>query len=166
MYLNETHGKKWGPVLDHPELPKITDNYRRAVTAVVLENQERAILEENANIRNLFEATPINLAPSSPSSGNIQGFDPILIGLVRRALPNLMAYDICGVQPMTGPTGLIFAMRSKYDSPTGAEAFYNEANTAWSGNTAANLEATLKSEHCCLDNCKYWYWWIYKILRR
>jgi hypothetical protein len=81
----------------------------------------------------LFEATPINVAPTSPSSGNIQGFDPILIGLVRRALPNLMAYDICGVQPMTGPTGLIFAMRSRYSAPDGAEAFYNEANTVFAG---------------------------------
>jgi len=135
MYLNETHAKKWAPVLDHPELPKITDNYKRAVTALVLENQERALQEEAANMGRLFEATPINVAPTSPSSGNIQGFDPILIGLVRRALPNLMAYDICGVQPMTGPTGLIFAMRSRYDSPanTSTEAFYNEANTVFAG---------------------------------
>ena len=135
MYLNETHAKKWAPVLDHPELPKISDSYKSAVTALVLENQERAVLEEAANMGRLFEATPINVAPTSPSSGNIQGFDPILIGLVRRALPNLMAYDICGVQPMTGPTGLIFAMRSRYDSPanTSTEAFYNEANTVFAG---------------------------------
>jgi hypothetical protein len=133
MYLNETHAKKWAPVLDHPELPKISDPYKRAVTALVLENQERAVLEEAANMGRLFEATPINVAPTSPSSGNIQGFDPILIGLVRRALPNLMAYDICGVQPMTGPTGLIFAMRSRYSAPDGAEAFYNEANTVFAG---------------------------------
>jgi hypothetical protein len=144
MYLSETHGKKWAPVLDHSDLPAIKDPYKRAVTAVVLENQERAIMEEAQNMRNLFEATPVNLAPTSPSSGNIQGFDPILIGLVRRALPNLMAYDICGVQPMTGPTGLIFAMRTKYDNPTnGAEAFYNEANTAFSGNTTAALTANV-----------------------
>jgi hypothetical protein len=133
MYLNETHAKKWAPVLDHPELPKISDPYKRAVTALVLENQERALHEEAANMGRLFEATPINVAPTSPSSGNIQGFDPILIGLVRRALPNLMAYDICGVQPMTGPTGLIFAMRSRYSAPDGAEAFYNEANTVFAG---------------------------------
>ena len=133
MYLNETHAKKWAPVLDHPELPKISDPYKRAVTALVLENQERALHEEAANMGRLFEATPINVAPTSPSSGNIQGFDPILIGLVRRALPNLMAYDICGVQPMTGPTGLIFAMRSRYSAPDGTEAFYNEANTVFAG---------------------------------
>jgi hypothetical protein len=149
MYLSETHGKKWAPVLDHPELPKITDNYKRAVTAVILENQERAILEENANMRNLFEATPVNIAGAPASvtsmqgSATMAGFDPILIGLVRRALPNLMAYDICGVQPMTGPTGLIFAMRSKYSAPNGTEAFYNEANTGFGGVVGANPEATL-----------------------
>jgi len=151
MYLNETHAKKWAPVLDHPELPKISDPYRRAVTALVLENQERAIQEEAANMGRLFEATPVNVAPTSPSSGNLQGFDPILIGLVRRALPNLMAYDICGVQPMTGPTGLIFAMRTRYSAPNGAEAFYDEANTVFAGttsvsangNTVANAIASL-----------------------
>jgi hypothetical protein len=147
MYLNETHAKKWAPVLDHPELPKITDNYKRAVTALVLENQERALHEEAVNMGRLFEATPVNVAPTSPSSGNIQGFDPILIGLVRRALPNLMAYDICGVQPMTGPTGLIFAMRTRYSAPDGAEAFYNEANTVFAGTngngTVANAIVSL-----------------------
>ena len=145
MYLNETHAKKWAPVLDHPELPKITDNYKRAVTALVLENQERALQEEAANMGRLFEATPINVAPTSPSSGNIQGFDPILIGLVRRALPNLMAYDICGVQPMTGPTGLIFAMRTRYATPDGSEAFYNEANTVFAGTIGdiANVRSDL-----------------------
>jgi len=144
MYLNETHAKKWAPVLDHPELPKITDPYKRAVTALVLENQERALYEEAANMGRLFEATPINVAPTAPGSGNIQGFDPILIGLVRRALPNLMAYDICGVQPMTGPTGLIFAMRTRYDTPTGTEAFYDEANTMFAGTgVAANVTANL-----------------------
>ena len=145
MYLNETHAKKWAPVLDHPELPKISDPYKRAVTALVLENQEKAIHEEAANMGRLFEATPVNVAPTAPGSGNVQGFDPILIGLVRRALPNLMAYDICGVQPMTGPTGLIFAMRSRYGAMNCAEAFYNEANTTFAG-TAANtshIEATL-----------------------
>jgi hypothetical protein len=147
MYLNETHAKKWAPVLDHPELPKITDNYKRAVTALVLENQERALHEEAVSMGRLFEATPVNVAPTSPSSGNIQGFDPILIGLVRRALPNLMAYDICGVQPMTGPTGLIFAMRTRYSAPDGAEAFYNEANTVFAGTngngTVANAIVSL-----------------------
>jgi hypothetical protein len=146
MYLTETHAKKWAPVLDHPELPKISDPYKRAVTALVLENQERAMQEEAQNMGRLFEATPVNVAPTSPSSGNLQGFDPILIGLVRRALPNLMAYDICGVQPMTGPTGLIFAMRSRYGAPNGTEAFFNEANTMFAGTgTAATVEPTLSS---------------------
>ena len=152
MYLNETHAKKWAPVLDHPELPKISDPYRRAVTALVLENQERAVIEEAANMSRLWEATPVNvvgggMSPVVGGEGNIKGFDPILIGLVRRALPNLMAYDICGVQPMTGPTGLIFAMRTKYDSPTGTEAFHDEANTVFAGTTAniANVSATLSA---------------------
>jgi hypothetical protein len=142
MYINETYAKKWAPVLDHPELPKITDNYKRAVTALVLENQERALMEEARSMQNLWEATPANAMGAAGISGlsstvntGVTGFDPILIGLVRRSLPNLMAYDICGVQPMTGPTGLIFAMRSVFANATArlGEALYNEANTAYSG---------------------------------
>jgi len=142
MYINETYAKKWAPVLDHPELPAITDNYKRAVTALVLENQERALIEENRSMQNLWEASPANAMGSGSPNGlsgaagaPIAGFDPILIGLVRRALPNLMAYDVCGVQPMTGPTGLIFAMRSQYANATAmtGEALYNEANTAYAG---------------------------------
>ena len=152
MYLNETHAKKWAPVLDHPELPKISDPYKRAVTALVLENQERALQEEASNFGRLFEATPVNISgvpgsvTSAQGSATMAGFDPILIGLVRRALPNLMAYDICGVQPMTGPTGLIFAMRSKYATPGGTEAFVSEANTVFSGtpnDTVANAIVSL-----------------------
>ena len=155
MYLNETYAKKWAPVLDHPELPKISDPYKRAVTALVLENQERALIEDSRTMQNLWEAgsvagggLPNNMdGPSGLSSGTggIKGFDPILIGLVRRALPNLMAYDICGVQPMTGPTGLIFAMRSTYASATarGGEALYQEANTGHSGNAAVGTQSTL-----------------------
>ncbi len=152
MYLNETYAKKWAPVLDHSELPKITDPYKRAVTALVLENQERALMEESRTMQNLWETSPANavgggMSPVVGSEGGIKGFDPILIGLVRRALPNLMAYDICGVQPMTGPTGLIFAMRSVYASASarGGEALYTEANTAHSGtgdhtlNTSVNF---------------------------
>ena len=112
MYLSETHEKKWQPVLEHPDLPKITDSYRRAVTSVILENQERASKEDAAF---LSEAAPTNA--TGPAIAN---WDPILISLVRRAMPNLIAYDIAGVQPMTGPTGLIFAMRSRYTSQTGA----------------------------------------------
>jgi hypothetical protein len=141
MYLNETYVKKWAPVLDHGDLPSITDPYKRAVTALVLENQERALVEESRSMQNLWETAPANavgggMSPVNGSEGGIKGFDPILIGLVRRALPNLMAYDICGVQPMTGPTGLIFAMRSVYASSSarGGEALFNEANNAHSGN--------------------------------
>ena len=156
MYLNETYVKKWAPVLDHGDLPKVTDPYKRAVTALVLENQERALMEESRSMQNLWEAgsvagggLPNNIgggsSPVNGSEGSIKGFDPILIGLVRRALPNLMAYDICGVQPMTGPTGLIFAMRSTYASATarGGEALYLEANTGHSGNAAADTQSTL-----------------------
>jgi hypothetical protein len=143
MYINETYAKKWAPVLDHPELPAISDPYKRAVTALVLENQERALQEESRSMQNLWEAAPANAMGTAGITGlsgatnsGITGFDPVLIGLVRRALPNLMAYDICGVQPMTGPTGLIFAMRSVYatSSARGGEALFNEANNAHSGN--------------------------------
>ncbi len=129
MYLSETHEKKWQPVLEHPDLPKITDAYRRAVTSVILENQERASKEDNAY---LAEAAPTNATGSA-----VANWDPILISLVRRAMPNLIAYDIAGVQPMTGPTGLIFAMRSRYTSQTGGESFFDEADTDFSGRNAA-----------------------------
>ena len=151
MYLSETYSKKWEPVLEHPELPKIDDPYKRAVTALVLENQETAMKEEAAQYGNLFEGVPNivggGMSPVQGSEGNIKGFDPILIGLVRRALPNLMAYDVCGVQPMTGPTGLIFAMQAKYanantfaNTTLGPEALYNEANTAWAGTGAHSTD--------------------------
>jgi len=129
MYLSETYEKKWQPVLEHPDLPKISDSYRRAVTATILENQERAQKEDAAF---LSEA-----APSNATGSSVANWDPILISLVRRAMPNLIAYDIAGVQPMTGPTGLIFAMRSRYTSQTGAEALFNEADTDFSARNAA-----------------------------
>lgn len=122
MYLSEQLETKWAPILNHPDLENIKDPYRRAVTAVILENQEKAFKEEN---KILTEAAPTN----SVSAGGVQNYDPILISLVRRALPNLMAYDLCGVQPMTGPTGLIFAMKSRYTSMSGTEALFNEADT-------------------------------------
>ena len=128
MYLSETYEKKWQPVLEHSELPKIQDSYRRAVTATILENQERASKEDAAF---LSEAAPANATGSS-----VANWDPILISLVRRAMPNLIAYDIAGVQPMTGPTGLIFAMRSRYTNQTGNEAFFNEADTEFSSRNA------------------------------
>ena len=129
MYLSETYEKKWQPVLEHSDLPKITDSYRRAVTATILENQERASKEDQAF---LSEAAPTNATGSS-----ISNWDPILISLVRRAMPNLIAYDIAGVQPMTGPTGLIFAMRSRYTSQTGSEALFDEADSDFSARNAA-----------------------------
>ena len=139
MYLSESLQKKWEGVLDHPDLPKIEDKYKKAVTAVVLENQA---IEMQKSGQVLSEAVPTNSASQGDAgiagfggsaSSPVAGFDPILISLVRRSLPNLIAYDICGVQPMTGPTGLIFAMRSKYDTQDGTEAFYNEANTGFAG---------------------------------
>ena len=129
MYLSETYEKKWQPVLEHPDLPKISDSYRRAVTATILENQERAQKEDAAF---MTEAAPTNATGSS-----ISNWDPILISLVRRAMPNLIAYDIAGVQPMTGPTGLIFAMRSRFTSQTGNEALFDEADTDFSARNAA-----------------------------
>ena len=124
MYLSEEIQQKWSPVLDHPDLQEISDPYRKSVTAVILENQEKALREE----KNITEAVHAN-----NMSGEVDTYDPILISLVRRALPNLMAYDVCGVQPMTGPTGLIFAMKSHYTSQTGTEALYNEADTDFAG---------------------------------
>jgi hypothetical protein len=132
MFLSENLQQKWDQIINHPDLPEIKDSYKRAVTSVLLENQEKSLREErNA----LFEAAPGN---NISATGGIDKYDPIMIGLVRRAMPNLMAYDICGVQPMTGPTGLIFAMRSMYGSERGntstrTEALFNEANTAFSG---------------------------------
>jgi len=131
MYLSEQLVKKWQPVLEHPELPKVTDSYKKAVTAVILENQERAIKEDRAF---MSESAPQN----STDASYIQNWDPIMISLVRRAMPNLIAYDICGVQPMTGPTGLIFAMRAKYSSQgSSAEALFDAADTDYSGRNKA-----------------------------
>jgi len=129
MYLSEQLVKKWQPVLEHPELPKVTDSYKKAVTAVILENQERALREDRAF---MSEAAPVN----STDASYVQNWDPILISLVRRAMPNLIAYDIAGVQPMTGPTGLIFAMRAKYAAQDGNEALFDAADTDFSGRNA------------------------------
>lgn len=142
--------EQWKDVLDHPELPKISDNYRREVTAIVLNNQLResrkAREAEDTTMSMLAEddATPVNTSVSDGSSagglaGNISRYDPILISLARRSVPNLVAYDICGVQPLTGPVGLVFAFRSKFvngsdpNQTLGAEAFYNEAPSGYSG---------------------------------
>lgn len=151
MYLAEEIQNKWAPVLDHDALGVIKDNHRRSVTAVMLENTEKALRESAAHgsYQTLTETDSLvhnNLMGASSSTagaGGVDTFDPVLISLVRRAMPNLIAYDICGVQPMTGPTGLIFAMRSKYTNQgngTSAtsfggiqanETFYNEVNTAF-----------------------------------
>jgi len=130
MYLTEELQKKWQPVLEHPELEAIKDPYKKAVTALVLENQQQAMRQDRIAL-NEADPGPTNV------TGGVQNFDPILISLVRRALPNLIAYDVAGVQPMTGPTGLIFAMRAKYINQAGDEAFFNEANTMFSGKGSA-----------------------------
>ncbi|MFZ9205029.1 MAG: ATP-binding protein [Candidatus Nanopelagicaceae bacterium] len=143
--------EKWAPVLEHSEAPSIQDKYRQAVTAVLLENQERALREERAILN---ETTPVNsftgsaglagasgaaLSSAANNATGLAGFDPILISLVRRSMPNLMAYDVCGVQPMSGPNGLIFAMRSRYENQAGEEALFNEPDTGFSAGYDAAL---------------------------
>ena len=149
QYVNEELQKKWQPVVEHPDLPEIKDAHKKSVVATLLENQEKASREAASGSGGystpslLGEAAPSNAmgaSSSTASDGSVDIFDPVLISLVRRSMPNLVAYDICGVQPMTGPTGLIFAMRSRFNSQTGAEALFNEANTSHSatGSTNAN----------------------------
>src|SRR5210317_165278 len=134
MFLSESIQQKWQPVLEHPDLPKIEGAYKRAVTSMVLENQEKALKEDAAF---LSEA-----APTNATGANINNWNPILISLVRRSMPNLIAYDIAGVQPMSGPTGLIFAMKSKYSSQSGSEALFNEADTGFSGTGTHQADPT------------------------
>ena len=138
MFNAEYLQEKWAPILDYQGLDSIKDSHRRMVTAVLLENQEKTVREE----REFLSEAPTNFTSTSTgtgtglsagSTGALQGFDPVLISLIRRAMPNLIAYDLAGVQPMNGPTGLIFAMRSRYKSQTGAETFYNEVDSAFSG---------------------------------
>ena len=138
MYNSEHLQEKWAPILDYDGLDPIKDSHRRAVTAVLLENQEKELREE----RSFLSETP-NMSTNSGSAagfsadataaGPVAGFDPVLISLIRRSMPNLVAYDLAGVQPMNGPTGLIFAMRSRYKTQSGSEAFFGEADTAFSG---------------------------------
>ena len=131
MFNSESLQEKWAPILEHSELDNISDKYRKAVTSILLENQE-TFLKEEAGILN--EAAPTmsagtaGFSGSSTATGPVAGFDPVLISLIRRSMPKLIAYDIAGVQPMTGPTGLIFAMRSRYGTnrTAGTEAFFNE----------------------------------------
>jgi len=128
--------EKWGPLLEHSSFSPIQNEHRKAVTATLLENTERALMEtgdQSINMTSLLQETPTNFAGTGgfgASAATPQaGYDPVLISLVRRSMPNLMAYDIAGVQPMTGPTGLIFAMRSNYNAMSGntaVEAFYKK----------------------------------------
>ena len=153
MFQSEQLQEKWAPLLDYEGLDPIKDSHRRAVTSVLLENQEKFLKEEQAFSSgiNLMEA-PTNSANAagaqggfgadSTAAGPTAGFDPVLISLIRRAMPNLVAYDLAGVQPMSGPTGLIFAMRSRFTNQSGTEALFNEADTAFSG-TDANSDTTL-----------------------
>jgi hypothetical protein len=136
MPNTEALQEKWAPVLDYEGMDPIKDSHRRAVTAVLLENQEQTLREE----RDFLSEAPTNSVGAngytSAGGQNVAGFDPVLISLIRRAMPNLVAYDLAGVQPMSGPTGLIFAMRSKYSTQGGTEALFNEADTAFAGRSA------------------------------
>ena len=145
--LSESLINKWQPVLEHADLPEIKDVHRRSVTATLLENQEKAAKEAAMGSGGyhmpslLGEAAPANAMGASSSdatTGSIDIFDPVLISLVRRSMPNMIAYDIAGVQPMTGPTGLIFAMRSRFSSQGGTEALFNEAPSTFSASASGN----------------------------
>ena len=146
MFQSERLQEKWAPLLNYEGLDQIKDSHRRAVTAVLLENQEKFLREQSAFNAGgmLMEQPNVNTDPSGTGNAGfsgagaspVAGFDPVLISLIRRSMPNLVAYDLAGVQPMNGPTGLIFAMRSTYTNQTGTEAFFNEADTAFSGQNA------------------------------
>ena len=142
MFNSDTNlMEKWSPVLEHGDVPSIQDKYKKATVARLLENQEMALREDAANMGGNFISEAA--APNSGAGGaNLATFDPVLISLVRRAMPNLIAYDIAGVQPMTGPTGLIFAMKSKYSTQGGAEALFGEADTDFSGTGTHQADPT------------------------
>ena len=140
MFQSEHLQEKWAPLLNYEGLDPIKDSHRTAVTAVLLENQEKFLREQSAfDNGGMLTEQPTNavgnggFSGSSAAAGPTAGFDPVLISLIRRSMPNLIAYDLAGVQPMSGPTGLIFAMRSRYQNQSGTESFYNEADTAFSG---------------------------------
>jgi hypothetical protein len=147
MFQSEALQAKWAPLLNYEGLDPIKDSHRKAVTAVLLENQERFLREQTAFSQGgLLTETPTNSANpvggsggfsgSADAAGPVAGFDPVLISLIRRAMPNLVAYDLAGVQPMNGPTGLIFAMRARYNDQQGTETFFDEVDTAFSGQSA------------------------------
>ena len=131
LTISEALQSKWKPVLEHTELPEIADPYRKACTTILLENQQQYLREDGS--------ANISAGLDGPGTSNVAKWDPILISLVRRAMPNLIAYDVCGVQPMSGPTGLIFALRSRYDTQFGNEALFQEANSRFSGKAATGL---------------------------
>ena len=138
MY-SEDLSTKWQPIIEHPDLPAIQDVHRRQTLATILENQERAAKEDAAGSAGYAAPTLLGeAAPTNATGSSVDNYDPVLISLVRRSMPNLIAYDICGVQPMTGPTGLIFALRPRYSSQSGSEALYNEADTDFSASAAGN----------------------------
>ena len=144
MFQSEHLVEKWAPLLEHEGCESIKDNHRKAVTAVLLENQEKFLKEQNAFAQSgsFLSEQPTNAVGNggftggAADAGPVAGFDPVLISLIRRSMPNLVAYDLAGVQPMSGPTGLIFAMRSKYNDQTGPETFFDEVDTAFSGQNA------------------------------
>ena len=156
MFQSEQLQEKWAPLLDYEGMDPIKDNHRKAVTAVLLENQEKFLREQSAfeNGTTMLTEQPTNntgtnsatgagvgnagFSGDATATGPVAGFDPVLISLIRRAMPNLVAYDLAGVQPMSGPTGLIFAMRSRYKDQSGTETFYNEVDTAFSGQSSGN----------------------------
>ena len=125
--------KKWAPVLESEAAAPIKNNYIKEVTAVLLENQEKEMRRGHEAMGELNEAAPANAVGSYADTGGFAKFDPVLISLVRRAMPQLIAYDVAGVQPMTQPTGLIFAMKSRYSTQGGTEALFNEADTDFAG---------------------------------
>ena len=129
MPSQEALQEKWAPILNHEGMDTIKDNHRAMVTAQLLENQEQMLKEEREFLSE---------APTNATGSNIANFDPVLISLIRRSMPNLVAYDLAGVQPMNGPTGLIFAMRSRFTSQSGTEAFFNEPDTAFSAQREGN----------------------------
>ena len=151
MFNSQALTEKWAPVLGHEGTSAITDNYRKSVTAVLLENQERFMREERGmlneaggaagNVAGAIGASGLSGSGLTTQTGGLAGFDPVMISLIRRAMPNLVAYDICGVQPMSGPTGLIFAMKSHYEGRGGVEALYNEPDSDFSAGYDATANA-------------------------
>ena len=138
MYNTEHLQEKWGPILDFDGVDPIKDAHRRNVTAILLENQEKELREEASFLSeqptvNTNSGSSAGFSAGATAAGPVAGFDPVLISLIRRSMPNLVAYDLAGVQPMNGPTGLIFAMRSRFTNQSGTEALFNEADTAFSG---------------------------------